>query len=343
MRKIDANHISHNKSRNKYQNKRQTYKWKKRKKNNLLFRKEARILAKTQFTKEFVNLPAPKDYSFIRNTNEVLKYFDDAKQVFKKGGNVRFDISEIEKLTPDAIALHVSSINHGKTVQGCYISGNYPIDPELNKLFTQSGFQRFVHTTGKKVKTHGNFLHRERHYKVEPLIARNAAIAGIKHTFGTINPFEPLYDILIECMSNTNNHATLSSTDKTYWWLYVYNDPNSTITSYSFLDLGVGIFESIELQTYFQNFVKNYFKGVLHKHINLVEDLLAGKIQSRVDEDNEIRGKGIPQIVEHSKLNVFKEFYIISNDVKINVKTGEKEELQYDFHGTFLYWEIQNN
>lgn len=329
------------KARSNYQLKRRSKRWKRKKVYKKWLRKNFIYETLKQQNKEFVSHPAPENYSFIQNTNEVLKYFDEAIKIFETKRNINFDISKIKNLTPDAIALHVSFIKRSSIVKNCLATGNYPDSPELNKLFTQSGFQRFVLTRGKKEKTEGNFLHRERHFKVEPVIAKNAALAGIKHTFGNEKPYEPLYDILIECMSNTNNHATMTN-DKTYWWLYVYNDPKTGNTSYSFIDLGVGIFKSIELQDYYTTFIKNLFKGkFLITHLSLVDDLLAGRIQSRIDEDNEIRGKGIPQIVEHSQRKTFKEFFIISNDIKINLKTLGKEKLNYNFRGTFLYWEIQ--
>jgi len=135
-----------------------------------------------------------------------------------------------------------------------------------------------------------------------------------------------------------NKYVNLKSKEKCNCWLYVYNDPITNNTSYSFLDLGVGIFDSVVVKGY----VKQLLKGTLaYKNINIVDELITGKIQSRVDEDNEIRGKGIPQIVEYSKTKTFKEFYIITNDVKINLKTSDREQLDYNFSGTFLYWEIQ--
>lgn len=162
---------------------------------------------------------------------------------------------------------------------------------------------------------------------------KKASLVGIKYTFKSLKPYEPLYDILIECMSNTNNHASPDNDGKCNWWLYVYNEPGTNITSYSFLDLGVGIFKSAVVQ----NYIKQLFKGsTIYKNINLVEELLNGKIQSRIDEDKEIRGKGIPQIVSYAKLETFKEFYLITNDVKINIKTGVKIQLDFNLSGTFL-------
>lgn len=337
--------LTHTKRRTLYQLKRKKQKW--------ILRKAVHYLKRTAFVnwyekqrkKPYETLVAPINYSFIENTSEVLGYFKSANKLFSEGHNVNFDIANIENLTPDTIALHVSYITNQYYTKNCLVTGNYPRRSELNTLFTQSGFNRFVNSDQKKLaKSDGNYLHRERRYKVEPLIAQSASLQGIRHVFGNERPYEPLYNVLIECMSNTNNHASISGDDKTFWWLYVYNDAEKKTTAYSFLDLGVGIFASIERQSYFSSFLSrflgNSFGG---RYIDLVPDLLAGRIQSRIDEDNEIRGKGIPQIVDHSQKEAFKKFFIVSNDVKIDLKSQESEQLKHPFAGTFLYWEIQKN
>lgn len=324
--------------RSRYQAKRHTKNWKESKKNKKLHIHEAVVVKQKQAVKPFTDHPAPSNFSFIHNTNEVLKYFVDAEKLFKKKHKLNLNIDDIEELTPDAISLLVASINDKDFHHNSGYKGDAPKKPELKKIFKESGFYNFVRSKGFNGTGNGNLLHKEMHTKVMPVIAQKAALIGIRHTFGNEEPYEPLYNILIECMSNTNNHASLKSTEKCNWWLYVYNDPVSGNTSYSFLDLGVGIFDSVVVQGYLKQFLKG---TIAYKNIKIVDELLSGKIQSRVDEDNEIRGKGIPQIVEYSKTRTFKEFYIITNDVKINLKTSDREQLDYNFSGTFLYWEIQ--
>ena len=54
-------------------------------------------------------------------------------------------------------------------------------------------------------------------------------------------------------MSNTNNHASNNSNANQFkWWLYTYNAPNGH-TMYTFIDLGVGIFDSIPVQVFKKN------------------------------------------------------------------------------------------
>ncbi len=328
-------------ARMRYQIKRHSLKWRRKKLRRKLNHAEEATAIERQMRKPFQDHVAPQHFSFIKHTNRVLEFFITAEKRLRKKENLNLDISNVEELSSDAITLLIASINDKDFKHTAIIKGNSPKKPELNKLFRQSGFNHFVPSSrGFDPKKEGHLLHKERNHKVVPLIAKEAALTGIRHTFGNEVPYEPLYDILIECMSNTNNHANPKSQGKCKWWLYVYNDPKSSITSYSFLDLGVGIFESVIVK----NYVKQFLKGsIMYKNIKFADDLLNGKIQSRVDKDKEIRGKGIPQIVDYSKLSTFKEFYIITNAVKINVKTGYKEQLDYNLKGTFLYWELQPN
>ena len=75
---------------------------------------------------------------------------------------------------------------------------------------------------------------------------------------------------------------------------------------------------------------------------SLVSDLLSGKVQSRIEIDNEIRGKGIPQIVEYSKLDCFEKFLLITNDVKIDLKENKWEKLNTGLAGTFYFIQFKN-
>ena len=321
----------------RYAAKRRTQRWKNRKFSRKLVKLRHVRVKRRREQLPFKKHVAPKNFSLISNTNEVLKYFEQAERMFAKGENVGFDISEVDILTADAIALLVANIKDEDFIHGGSYMGTAPDKPELNKLFMESGFLEHVQHGWRANTNKENLLHKEDNFKVSPSIAKRASLTGIRHVFHNSRPFEPLYEILIECMSNTNNHADLATAGKCKWWLYVYSDPNEKRSSYSFVDAGVGIFKSAVVQ----NKIKRRLKGsALYPNIKLVPELLSGKLQSRIDKDNELRGKGIPQIIDHSRSPRFKSFYIITNDVKIDLKTGGSEQLNHSLNGTFLHWEL---
>ena len=294
--------------------KRQSKSYKLRRRHRLENRRRGLVEQLKWERKAYVELEVPKNFSFIDNTNELLEYFIKCKSLLHNKEKVQCDLSHITALSSDAIALLAACANDesflGKRGR---IRGNAPTDPELLKLFTESGFYNHVKATKVLKSAHKsdtNLFHQESNYQVQSDIAKNACILGTKHVFGSNKPFPDLY---------------------------TYNAPNGH-TMYTFIDLGVGIFDSIPVQVFKK--IKRVIG--LENNTDLVPDLLDGKIKSREKVDNKIRGKGIPQIAVNSNSQYFARAYIISNDVKINLKDKTAEALEHNFSGTMLFWELTN-
>lgn len=327
-------------SRMKRAMRRNSKKYKLHRKHRLENRKRGLIAQRIWENKDYTNLEAPKNFSFIDNTNEVLEFFIKCKSLLHKKEKVQCDLSHITSLSSDAIALLAACANDESFLgKRGSIRGNAPKDPVLLRLFIESGFYNHVKSAKKIKSAHKsdmNLFHQESNYQVQSDVAKRACILGTEHVFGSAKPFSDLYEMLIESMSNTNNHASHNTkVDHYKWWLYTYNAPGGR-TMYTFIDLGVGIFDSIPVQT-FKSVQK--FLGIV-KNEDLVKDLLDGKIKSREKVDNNIRGKGIPQITTNSSSPRFARACIISNDVKIDLKNKTAETLNSDFSGTLLFWEL---
>lgn len=329
-------------SRMKRAMKRNSKKYKLRRRHHLENRKRGITARRIWESKDYINKEVPKNFSFINNTDEVLKYFVECKSLLHKKEKVQCDLSHITSLSSDAIALLAACTNDESFLgKRGSIRGNAPEDLELLKLFIESGFYNHVKSAKKIKSAHKsdmNLFHQESNYQVQSDVAKKACILGTEHVFGSAKPFPDLYEMLIESMSNTNNHASHNTkVDHYKWWLYTYNAPGGR-TMYTFIDLGVGIFDSIPVQTF--KSVQKFF-GIV-KNEDLVKDLLDGKIKSREKVDNNIRGKGIPQITTNSSSPHFARAYIISNDVKIDLKNKTAETLNSNFSGTLLFWELTN-
>ena len=284
-----------------------------------------------------VPIIAPTNFSLIYNTEETLNYFHKAHKELKNKNRILFDISGVTTLTTDAIALQIAKIKDARFHLNSGILGNAPTDKNLKNLFSQSAFYEYVNTRGvKPVNNKKLLIHEITNNKVEPDKAKEAYLLGLRHTFQNEEIFEPLYNILIEIMQNTNNHAG-ATRGKYDWWLHVYNHPDSFKTSYTFLDLGVGIFESLPVQSFKRDFLE--LLG-LKSNLELVPKLFAGEIKSRTARPE--RGKGIPQVYECSQHKAFETFFLISNDIYANLKTGENKIIKTQFNGTLFYWELNN-
>jgi len=327
--------------RQKYQNKRAGKRYKKDRQRRLKKWKEGKtfFVAPNNYVHNIVNLKAPKDFSLIENTNEVLDYLKVGNENLKNHNSICFDISKIESFTPDVIPLLISHIREVGLKTKVPIHGNAPENVRLRQIFTESGFYDHVRCKQKFKVSDNNIMHKEANFKVKPEIAARSVELIVKNCNCGDEYVEPIYNIFIELMSNTHHHANLSQYGSSRWWLYVFADENTKKVSLSFLDLGVGIFKSMVVRTYLKRIGRSI---KLLNNTSLVSDLLSGKVQSRIDIDNEMRGKGIPQIVEYSKLDCFDKFFLITNDVKIDLKTNHAEKLSSNLMGTFYYIEFKN-
>lgn len=284
-----------------------------------------------------INVKAPENFSLVHNADETIAFFEKAHSEIRKGNKIILNINHITTLTTDAIAVQIAKIKDRRFHLNRPIIGNAPKDMALKKLFLQSGFYDHVTSAGYKPQNNNRLLiHKITTNKVEPKLAKEACLLGLRHVFNNEDIFEPLYDILIEIMQNTNNHAGKTK-GKYDWWLYVYNHPDENKTSYTFLDLGVGIFESLSVQTFKRNILEAL--GLV-SNLELVEKLFNGEIKSRTARPE--RGKGIPQVFECSQDPIFSKFYLVANDIHADLKSRNYRHINHNFEGTLFHWEIEN-
>lgn len=293
----------------------------------------------------FEMVEAPKNFSFINNTEAVLLYFKKVSNLLSNRKQVEFDLENIENLTQDAIALLIAKVKDDNYTRGLNVKGNNPNKKDLKKLWLESGFLEHVSSSLVTTKNNDNLLiHKVTNNKVENEIAKKVGEIAVKHTFNTNEKFKPIYETLIECMANTNNHAGLEKEGIYNWWLLVYNDISTRITSFSFLDLGAGIFNSLPVKDYKRKLSLKLEKKtgidiIPAFKLDLVNKLFSGKFfPSRTGK--KYRGKGLPLIYRHAGNIYIKNFIIISNDVYIKLPQIECKNLKNKFNGTFLYWEL---
>lgn len=280
------------------------------------------------------SIPAPANFSVVENPEQVVAHMNRARQLLQSDTPVRFELKNITKLSPDAIAFFIAHFNDKGFNRGIKVEGSLPKNPELRDTMHKSGFLEHV-SYKAKVKSDKNnlLLHKVTNNKVENTIAREACEQALGF-IGKTGKFRPLYEVFIEFMANTNNHASPEEKGKYDWWMFVYNKPGSTKSCITFLDLGVGIFESIPVRGF------RKIKQLVSPNANLVDDLLSGRIGSVTGLSE--RGRGLPLTAKHAKNPSFERFYMISNDVLVNLKNGVARPLSNSFQGTLYYIELIN-
>lgn len=320
----------------KYEAKRRTKKWKKRKAYNKKQRRFQILKHIERINKGIINLEAPSNFSFIDNTDEVVKYFNTVKDNVEANQPVNIDISKITNLSPDIIILQMAVLKDKKSMR-VGINGNAPKDPNLRKIFIESGLYNFVRSRGRKRVADNNKLWKHStNNQVKGEIA-GEAVTICKNLFkqNSINyDTDNIYNLLVEAMSNTINHADKKKANIN-WWLYYFIDENEKTIKYSFIDLGVGIFKSASFDSY-RRFANIFVPG----NSLLVKPFLEGKIVSSRENDNKISGKGVRQIINCAENPEFTKFTIITNDQIINVKDKTNQSLSRNFDGTFIHFEV---
>ena len=281
----------------------------------------------------------PSRIKLIEEPDLTLKYFNLAHKHYSKSYNVDYDLSNVEHFSPESIAVFAACIASEKFTNGMDSLGNMPKNRTLSRVFKDSGFFDHVDIVGGKFhyKSKQSLLHKVTDYKVETEIAKSHCIyMKEKINAEFIDDLEPLYVILVEAMQNTNNHAAADTDVKYDWWLYSFEDKSTDLIHFTFLDIGVGVFNSLSVIDWKRKITDTV---KMTSNLDLVDKLLAGQIKSRTLRKD--RGKGIPQIYDSSKDDLFETFYILSNDILINTKTDEKIKLKEEFQGTLYYWTMK--
>jgi len=265
----------------------------------------------------------------------VIRFLHEIEQVCADEHNVFIELSGIESMTPETISVLLSKLRDDSFVNGMHYRGTRPDDPELEKMLVDSGFFDHVQTRGPKDDTPGvGRIFEKKSYQVEPDRADELLKSADEVVPGNWNfHWDGIQSVIIESMTNTVNHAAGASAEKEKWWLSVYCDKAENIARFSFVDNGIGIFESLR-QAGWLSKLKDFLG--FETRDKILQSILNGDHRSRTGLS--YRGRGLPTIYKKLQLNMLDDLIIVSNDVYANASTGDFRVMDEAFSGTFLYW-----
>lgn len=283
----------------------------------------------------------PKEFSFIKNPNGALKVIARLKEYCRLGKSVRINFYGVRELTNDAIILLLSVMDEF-TQRHIAVVGTYPNNKVIRSRLEQSGF--FSHVYGDVQKSNAttkNTIFTENSNTVSSDLSSNIIESASNTVFGDNRTNEGLQRVLIECMTNTFDHANLKIEGEEHWWLSIEHDDVNKKVAFAFIDNGAGILKSIVRTSDIKGVGLLVQKFLIDGNVNLLRRMLEGKLKkgfkSRTGKPN--RGKGIPGIYEAFKRNSFSNLQIITNDIHAKCATDEYIELKQPFVGTFIYLE----
>lgn len=299
--------------------------------------------------KTYRHVIAPRIFSIVDNTEEFLSFVHEIQQCFKNREKVFVDMSNIEKLSDDAIVILLSNMvrfreNHIK------FNGNFPNEKNAKAKLKKSGFFKAlykakkengysVNTMNKTIYTHGNV-------KADSAFSSKIIEESSMFVWGEPRRCPGIQNTFTELMANTYKHAA-NYEGGHHWWMSMTKDGKEHKVVYGFVDYGVGIFRSLNnkkpgdklygaiqhLKTKFP-FVKTNEK--------IMELILKGELHKTVTKKNN-RGKGLPSIFKNFERREIDSLVIITNNVYADVKNSDYHLLNNEFVGTFVTWEMNSS
>jgi hypothetical protein len=281
----------------------------------------------------------PEVFSFIHNPEGMVAFFEEVYAV-AESRNVIVDLSGVTTMTPDAIPGLLATIHHCR-IGGARIRGNVPTDLKAQKMLNESGFREYVHSAPgtRRPSPMGHILKftaggETSHDRFDQMLANGLVEFATSKLTGIPKPHGPSFSVLGEAMLNTLNHAGKYGVSHEPWWASVYYDSERKRACFTFLDRGVGIFESHRLTTKLK-----FLTGLqVLSPAQILQRLVKGEIPSTTREPG--RGNGIPGMYDHCKAERIRKLTILSNKAFGDLEAETYVVLPKSFAGTLLYWEI---
>lgn len=269
-----------------------------------------------------ITMALPSVFSLVKAPDEATAFF---ARLWNAAGQcrIRLDLSAVNEITSDAVTALVAAVRSFKGV-----SGNAPEDVAAREMLVESGFFEHVRARPAPPRATQGRLRPKKSQKVEPELADQLIAIGRAAIQADPGPRHGAYRALIECMSNTHNHAGRSETVRETWWCSVYGSRPRGRICYTFLDTGIGIFKSVRVRKW-----KQIFGG----NLATLRGILERRIPSSTGEP--YRGKGLPAIYESLLAHRIERLVIIANDVYADVAQSDFRKLDHPVRGTLLYWE----
>jgi len=278
-------------------------------------------------------LYAPENFSFINNTEELIKFFNRMEKIQSKGFDVDIDFSGIKALTPDSLAVLVATMDVGRFSYGRICKGNEPADEDLKRKFTSSGLYDVVRSSGVRVEPTVGRFQNKKSKKVDSVKSNDLIKFVTTRLYKKPVKCGGVTNALLESMLNTRGHAAGSGSRYETWWVAAQCDISRKQAYYSFVDTGVGIFKSKQPSI----LREALSKLMLTSNSQLLKKMLHRQIPSSTGIP--YRGRGLPSIFKSLKRGDIANLIIITNDVYANVSEDEYRRITPEFSGTFLYWE----
>lgn len=304
---------------------------------------------------------APFNFSLINNPKETIEYFNRIIHYvlsIKDFIRIHLDLSEVKETTIDAIMYMIAvsrNIDNGfKPRFSIYL----PKDKDLKEFILSSGIADYFNANELKINLNNDYFSIKMGDNTNVQIAKDLCDFTNNHLNTQMIFTQFLYDMLIEMMTNTGQHAyNKGERIKNQWFIFAEN--SGSCIRYTFIDTGEGIPKT--MSKYMIKISENeiekdgHLKAILDSFTEennldgnlIITGLTKGGFRTRTNKS--YRGKGLPEIYNHfkddkktSSLKIISGACLCEFDEK-NREKAIITNLNDKFVGTLFYWEIEKN
>lgn len=296
--------------------------------------------------KSHTKVVAPSNFSLIENPAEIADFINNLKGLFTSRRKVFVILKHVEKINYDAIIVLLSVMVRFKS-HNIGFNGDFPLNLNAKRTLIESGFFENLYKNFKNEDRYKlgfqKVIHTHAWKNVDSKLSAQVIENASKKIWNEPRRCQGVQRTMLELMLNTNNHASLVKGGDKHWWLSTNYIAEHNKVAFSFVDYGVGVFNSLNNKT-----KKSKFHGWTSKmtdkfkygsNADLLKLIMEGELHRTVTGKH-WRGKGLPGIFEAFKRNQISNLYIITNDVFADVSSNNFKTIKTNFPGTFIYWEI---
>lgn len=299
---------------------------------------------------DYEDIRAPKYFSLIENPDEVLKFIAKLSSAYDRRKKVYVHLRNVTQMTDDALVLLLSNVAHFKDKRLDF-NGDRPLDQGIERRIEQSGFYKILYSHKKLASESGAidlseyssksiFTHAQKN--VDSELTASLISEHSKFLWGTERRCQGVQRIFIELMQNTNNHASHTVGGK-YWWISVSKRKAPKTICFSFIDYGMGVFNSLSNKKPNSKFygwadkIRNLVNPECHYEV--LEALLTGRFHRTVT-NKYFRGKGLPGIYKELSKGSITNLIVITNDAFGDANKSIYKKVESPLNGTFVYFEV---
>ena len=322
-----------------------------KKKNNRIVNNNSSKIYIRESAKSFnikdYNKNVPEVFSIVENTEETLCFFNDVVAEIKQKHYKEkffFNFKNVKKVTIDALMYLLAimqNIYSEDNVLNQSFSGNHADDSDVNECISESGFYDYVEITVPVTKTRGG-------KKIQISDGDNVDARLVKSICDFVNEScktekrftQDLYEVLIEVMANTVQHAySVDEIWEKHNW-YIFIEDKEEYIQFTFLDIGEGIPKTINKK--FHEKIKDI---MIRNDADYIISALNGEFRSQTKLES--RGNGLPTVKKYGERKEVEEMHIISGRgvciFESNKELITKKIIKNRLDGTIFYWKIKKS